>query len=50
VLAAMMMAEKAASIWIGATLFGGPRFMSKAQVHRIASRRDEEVRKREMKL
>jgi rhamnose utilization protein RhaD (predicted bifunctional aldolase and dehydrogenase) len=50
VLAAMMMAEKAASIWIGATVFGGPRFMSKTQVHRIASRRDEEVRKREMKL
>ena len=50
VLAAMMMAEKAASIWIGAAVLGGPRFMSKDQVHRIASRRDEEVRKREMKL
>ena len=50
VLAAMMMAEKAASIWIGAAAFGGPKFMSKSQVHRIASRRDEEVRKREMKF
>ena len=50
VLAAMMMAEKAATIWIGAAVFGGPNFMSKAQVHRIASRRDEEVRRREMKL
>ena len=50
VLAAMMMAEKAASIWIGAAVFGGPTFLSKAQVHRIASRRDEEVRRREMKL
>jgi rhamnose utilization protein RhaD (predicted bifunctional aldolase and dehydrogenase) len=50
VLAAMMMAEKAASIWIGAAAFGGPTFMKKDQVHRIATRRDEEVRKREMKL
>lgn len=50
VLAAMMMAEKAASIWIGAAAFGGPTFMSKEQVHRIASRQDEEVRRREMKL
>ena len=50
VLGAMMMAEKAASIWIGAAVFGGPTFMSKEQVRRIASRRDEEVRKREMKL
>jgi rhamnose utilization protein RhaD (predicted bifunctional aldolase and dehydrogenase) len=50
VTAAMMMAEKAASIWIGAAVFGGPTFMSKAQVQRIASRRDEDVRKREMNL
>lgn len=50
VLAAMMMAEKAASIWIGAATFGGPTFMKKEHVQRIASRRDEEVRKREMKL
>jgi rhamnose utilization protein RhaD (predicted bifunctional aldolase and dehydrogenase) len=50
VLAAMMMAEKAATIWIGAAAFGGPTFMSKEQVHRIASRRDEDVRRREMKL
>jgi rhamnose utilization protein RhaD (predicted bifunctional aldolase and dehydrogenase) len=50
VLAAMMMAEKAATIWIGAAALGGPTFMKKEQVHRIASRKDEEVRKREMKL
>jgi rhamnose utilization protein RhaD (predicted bifunctional aldolase and dehydrogenase) len=50
VLAAMMMAEKAATIWIGAAVFGGPTFMKKEQVLRIASRRDEDVRRREMKL
>jgi rhamnose utilization protein RhaD (predicted bifunctional aldolase and dehydrogenase) len=50
VLAAMMMAEKAATIWIGAAVFGGPSFMKKEQVLRIASRRDEDVRRREMKL
>ena len=50
VLAAMMMAEKAATIWIGAASLGGPTFMSREHVHRIASRRDEEVRRREMKI
>jgi rhamnose utilization protein RhaD (predicted bifunctional aldolase and dehydrogenase) len=50
VVAAMMMAEKSASIWIGAAALGGPIFMKKKQVQRIASRRDEEVRKREMNL
>lgn len=50
VLAAMMMAEKAATIWIGAAALGGPTFMTKAQVDRIASRQDEEVRRRAMKL
>jgi rhamnose utilization protein RhaD (predicted bifunctional aldolase and dehydrogenase) len=50
VLAAMMMAEKAATIWIGAATLGGPTFMSKAQVSRIGSRRDEDVRRREMRL
>ena len=50
VMAAMMMAEKAAKIWVGAAAFGGPVFMSKAQVDRIASRQDEDVRRREMKL
>jgi rhamnose utilization protein RhaD (predicted bifunctional aldolase and dehydrogenase) len=50
VLAAMMMAEKAASIWLGAATLGGPVFMTKKQVDRIASRQDEEVRRRAMKL
>jgi rhamnose utilization protein RhaD (predicted bifunctional aldolase and dehydrogenase) len=50
VLAAMMMAEKAASIWVGAVAVGGPVFMTKQQVDRIASRQDEEVRRRVMKI
>ena len=50
VMAAMMMAEKAATIWIGSASLGGPVFMPKAQIDRIASRQDEDVRRREMKL
>ena len=50
VLAAMMMAEKAASIWLGAATLGGPVFMTKQQVDRIASRQDEEVRRRAMNI
>ncbi len=50
VLAAMKMAEKAASIWVGAAALGGPVFMTKQQVDRIASRQDEEVRRRAMKI
>ncbi len=50
VLAAMMMADKAASIWLGASALGGPVFMPRKQVERIAHRLDEEVRRREMKI
>jgi rhamnose utilization protein RhaD (predicted bifunctional aldolase and dehydrogenase) len=50
VLAAMMMAEKSALIWLGAAALGGPVFMSKQQVDRIASRQDEDVRRRAMKI
>ena len=50
VLAAMMMAEKSATIWLGAASLGGPVFMTKQQVDRIASRQDEEVRRRAMKI
>jgi hypothetical protein len=46
----MMMAEKAASIWLGAATLGGPVFMTKQQVDRIASRQDEEVRRRAMNI
>ena len=50
VLAAMMMADKAATIWLGASAFGGPLFMPRKQVERIAGRLDEDVRRREMKI
>ena len=50
VLAAMMMAEKSASIWLGAAALGGPVFMSNAHVNRIASRQDEEVRRRALNI
>lgn len=50
VLAAMMMADKAAAIWLGASALGGPVFMPRKQVERIAHRLDEEVRRREMNI
>lgn len=50
VLAAMMMADKSATIWLGASALGGPVFMPRKQVERIAHRLDEEVRRREMKI
>jgi rhamnose utilization protein RhaD (predicted bifunctional aldolase and dehydrogenase) len=50
VLAAMLMAEKAARIWVGAASLGGPRCLSRQHVHRIASRSDEECRRRAMNL
>src|SRR5450432_4223011 len=42
--AAMFMAEKAATIWLGAATLGGPTFFSPEIVERIAGRPDEEVR------
>ena len=50
VLASMMMADKAATVWLGASALGGPVFMPRKQVERIAHRLDEEVRRREMKI
>jgi rhamnose utilization protein RhaD (predicted bifunctional aldolase and dehydrogenase) len=50
VLAAMLMAEKVAEIWTGAAAVGGPRFLSPANVHRIAHRADEHYRQRALKL
>ncbi|MCG3117951.1 MAG: Methylthioribulose-1-phosphate dehydratase [bacterium] len=46
VLAAMLMAEKAANIWLGAANYGGPKFLTKQHVQRIASRADEHYRQR----
>jgi len=45
VLAAMLMAEKAAGIWLGAATLGGPVFMSPKQVARISTRADEAFRR-----
>ena len=45
VLSAMLMAEKAAGIWLGAAALGGPVFMSSKQVARISTRADEAFRR-----
>jgi rhamnose utilization protein RhaD (predicted bifunctional aldolase and dehydrogenase) len=50
VLTAMLMAEKAAKIFVGAAALGGPVFMSDAHVQRIAGRPDEAYRQRELKM
>ena len=50
VLAAMLMAEKAAAIWVGAAMLGGPKFLSKENVARIAGRSDEHYRQRALNL
>ncbi|MBM4161079.1 MAG: class II aldolase [Ignavibacteria bacterium] len=50
VLAAMLMAEKAAQVWVGAAALGGPTLLPPEQVKRIAGRQDEEVRRRLMNL
>jgi rhamnose utilization protein RhaD (predicted bifunctional aldolase and dehydrogenase) len=50
VLAAMWMAEKAAQIWLGAATLGGPKFMTRRHVYRIAGRPDEEVRRKMLKM
>lgn len=50
VLAAMLMAEKAADIFTGAAELGGPVFMSAEQVERIAGRPDEHYRQKALGL
>jgi rhamnose utilization protein RhaD (predicted bifunctional aldolase and dehydrogenase) len=46
VLAAMLMAEKAAKIFIGAAQLGGPLFLSEENIARIATRPDELYRQK----
>jgi rhamnose utilization protein RhaD (predicted bifunctional aldolase and dehydrogenase) len=46
VLAAMLMAEKVAGIWLGAVALGGPVFLTPKHVDRIASRPDEAIRRK----
>jgi rhamnose utilization protein RhaD (predicted bifunctional aldolase and dehydrogenase) len=50
VLAAMLMAEKTAAIWIGAAMLGGPKFLTPGNVARIAGRSDEHYRQRALNL
>jgi rhamnose utilization protein RhaD (predicted bifunctional aldolase and dehydrogenase) len=50
VLSAMLMAEKAAGIWVGAAALGGPKFMTPEHVERISGRPDEVVRRKMLKL
>jgi rhamnose utilization protein RhaD (predicted bifunctional aldolase and dehydrogenase) len=50
VLSAMLMAEKAATIWVGAAAAGGPKFLSSVDTARIAGRLDEALRRQILKL
>jgi rhamnose utilization protein RhaD (predicted bifunctional aldolase and dehydrogenase) len=50
VLSAMLMAEKTATIWLGAAALGGPKFMSPENVARISGRPDEALRRKILKL
>jgi len=50
VLAATLMAVKAAEIFTGAAALGGPRFLSRSQVARIAGRPDEHYRQKVLGL
>ncbi|HEV2693053.1 MAG TPA: class II aldolase/adducin family protein [Verrucomicrobiae bacterium] len=50
VLGAMLMAEKAATIWVNAGGLGGPTFLSPENIQRISGRPDEEVRRRVLKM
>ena len=50
VLSAMLMAEKAAKIFVGAAALGGPVFFSAENIARIDSRPDEAYRQRALKM
>jgi rhamnose utilization protein RhaD (predicted bifunctional aldolase and dehydrogenase) len=50
VLAAMLMAEKAASIRLGAAKLGGPIYLPAGQIARIAGRADEALRRKVLKM
>jgi rhamnose utilization protein RhaD (predicted bifunctional aldolase and dehydrogenase) len=50
VLAAMLMAEKTAGIWLGAAALGGPVFLKPKEIERIAFRPDEAIRRRILKI
>jgi rhamnose utilization protein RhaD (predicted bifunctional aldolase and dehydrogenase) len=48
--AAMFMAEKTATIWLGAAALSGPKFLSPENVARISGRPDEAVRRQVLKM
>jgi rhamnose utilization protein RhaD (predicted bifunctional aldolase and dehydrogenase) len=48
--AAMWMAEKAATIWLGAAVLGGPKFFTAKNVERISGRVDEALRRKLLKI
>jgi len=50
VLAAMLMAEKAAKVFVGAAALGGPVFLTDATTARVAGRPDEVYRQRVLKM
>jgi len=50
VLAALLMAEKTAQIWVGAAALGGPIFLTEQNVQRIAQRPDEHYRQKALNL
>jgi rhamnose utilization protein RhaD (predicted bifunctional aldolase and dehydrogenase) len=50
VLAALLMAEKAAKVFVGAAQLGGPIFLSEEDIARIAGRPDEAYRQRVLKM
>jgi rhamnose utilization protein RhaD (predicted bifunctional aldolase and dehydrogenase) len=50
VLSAMLMAEKAAKVFVGAAALGGPVFFSEENIARIAGRPDEAYRQRALNL
>lgn len=50
VMSAMLMAEKTATVWLGAAALGGPKFMTPEHVERISGRPDEALRRKMLKL
>ncbi len=50
VLSSILMATKAAEIFVGAASLGGPNFMAQKDVDRITSRADEHYRQQQLKL
>lgn len=50
VIATLLMAEKAAAIFLGAAALGGPNFLTPPQVERIRGRVDEAYRQQQLKL